>query len=254
MDISTQIYYYFYLIVWCITGVLIIVKAVKSKINNLIPFGLSLISLGLASIPELLEIDISYSAAAIFRGVGLIFLLVFIEKTFYEGKKSPFIIFTACLIVGASLMVILDLWNKTTPSTMLSYARDLSFAFTIFISFSWLTYASLTSYKGVKTLSVEPHIKKRYQILGAVAFINLIPATFLSVEIPIAQTIFSDFSTIVLLGFLISSLITIIFYYLLWFMPVSVKNYFNKGYTPKIEEEEISEEELMKRIKEEIGK
>jgi len=253
MDIGTELYYYVYLILWCVTGVFIIIKAVKSKTNNLIPFALSLISLGLASIPELLG---SYAGAAIFRGIGLIFVLLFIEKTFYEEKKSPFVIFVICLIVGASMMAIFDLWSKVTPSKLLEYIRDLSFAISLMITFAWLTYASLSAYKRVKTLEIEPHIKKRYQILGAVAFINLIPATFLSIEIPLAVTIIPDFADIVLIGFLASSLLTIVFYYLLWFMPTSVKKYFNKDYTPKVieEDEEISEEELMKSIREDIGK
>jgi hypothetical protein len=237
---------------WCVTGVFIIIKAVKSKTINLIPFGLSLISLGLASIPELFG---SYSGAAIFRGIGLILVLLFIKKTFYEEKKSPFVLFVICLIIGASFMAIFDLWSKVTPSKLLEYIRDLSFAISIMIPFCWLTIASYSSYKRVKTLEIEPHIKKRYQILGVVAFINLIPATFLSVEIPLAITVMPDFSDIVLIGFLVSSLLTIVFYYILWFMPASVKNYFNKDYTPKVIEEdvEISEEELMKSIREDIG-
>ena len=253
MDIGTELYYYVYLILWCITGVLIIVKAVKSKTKNLIPFALSLIALGLSSIPELLG---SYSGAAIFRGIGLILVLVFIKKTFYEEKKSPFALFVICLIIGASMMAIFDLWSKVTPSKLLEYIRDLSFAISLMITFAWLTYASFTSYKGVKTLDIEPHIKKRYQILGVVAFINLIPATFLSIEIPLAVTVLPDFSEIVLIGFLISSLLTIVFYIMLWFMPTSVKNYFNKGYAPKVKTEEIemSEEELMQSLKEDMGK
>ncbi len=252
MDIGTELYYYVYLILWCVTGVFIIIKAVKSKTINLIHFGLSLISLGLASIPELFG---SYSGAAIFRGIGLILVLFFIEKTFYEEKKSPFVLFVICLIIGASFMAIFDLWSKVTPSKLLEYIRDLSFAISIMIPFCWLTFASYSSYKLVKTLEIEPHIIKRYQILGVVAFINLIPATFLSVEIPLAITVMPDFSDIVLIGFLVSSLLTIVFYYILWFMPTSVKNYFNKDYTPKVIEEdvEISEEELMKSIREDIG-
>ena len=90
------------------------------------------------------------------------------------------------------------------------------------------------------------------------SLINNIPATIYVLRAPLGFVFHTDLIPIVFLGFLITSMIAVLFYYILWFMPTSVKNYFNKGYTPKkpgaAEEEELSEEDLMKSIKEEIDK
>jgi len=251
MDII-DVFYLIYLIMMCIPGILIMIKALKINLTNVVYFGLLMVFNGLASIPGIL--DLSY-LTPVFRNVGFIFLMLFTQKTFYENKKSPFPILLICIIIAAVTTIIIEVVGFTIVDPAISYIGDISLATSMFIAFSWCGYAALTSYKEVKSLSIEPHFKKRYQFLGVVAFINDIPAILFVLQAPLNVVLQTDLLPLVFLGFLITSMIAVFIYYILWFMPTSVKNYFNKGYTSKKSaEEELSEEELMKGIKEEIDK
>ena len=152
--------------------------------------------------------------------------------------------------------ITIELITLLIIDDVIMFVGDLSLASSMFIAFSWCGYASFISYREVKLLDIEPHNKKRYLILGVVAFINNIPATIYVLRAPLGFVFQTDLIPLVFLGFLITSMIAVFFYYILWFMPTSVKNYFNKGYAPKktAAEEDLSEEDLMKSIKEEIDK
>jgi len=252
MDII-DVFYLIYLIMMCTTGTLIIIKALKVKLTNVAFFGLLIVFNGLASIPGIL--NLTY-ITPIFRNIGFLFLMLFTQKTFYENKKSPFSIFLICIIIAASTTIIIEIITLFIIDDVIMFIGDISLATSMLITFTWCAYASLISYREVKLLDIEPHNKKRYQILGIVAFINNIPATIYLLRAPLGVVLHTDLIPLVFLGFLITSMIAIFFYYILWFMPTSVKNYFNKGYTSKKSgtDEELSEEDLMKNIKEEIDK
>lgn len=238
----------------CIPGTLIIIKALKINLTNVAYFGLLIVFNGLASIPGIL--GLTY-ITPIFRNIGFISLMLFTQKTFYENKKSPFPILLICIIIAASTTVTIEILSLFTTNTVIMFIGDLSLATSMLIAFSWCFYASNVSYKEIKLLDIEPHNKKRYQILGIVAFINNFPAILFVMRVPLDIILQTDLIPLVFLGFLITSMIAVFFYYILWFMPTAVKNYFNRGYTSKKTEEEegeLSEEDFMKSIKEEIDK
>ena len=109
----------------------------------------------------------------------------------------------------------------------------------ILISYIWLGYASLNTYKSLKNQSIEPWIKKRYLILG-ISSVLLSLNGVIMLFMPWTRKGFEDS-----LAFSAGSVIG-------WMMPQKLKKYFNRNFQP-IPEVDLSEKELMEKIKKELS-
>jgi hypothetical protein len=225
----------------------------KTKLFNL--FGLAMFFIGypLTFFSQFFSPNLIYPIIA---ESSLIFLLIFIEETFYKGLKSPFIF----LIIIFVILNIIDsvfrfLYGFKIPLTFF-ISSELVIPYYIFVlivssqitlTMVWFLFSTLKSYRVINKFEIEPWIKKRYLIILISCFsFNL--NGFLVLVIPIEggyDNLFITYTvatTIMLFSF--GNLIG-------WLMPQRLKNYFNRNYT-SIKEETLTENELLQKIKSEL--
>ena len=124
---------------------------------------------------------------------------------------------------------------------------DILFAMNVLFVAGWYSYASLQAYNGIKTMDLEPFQKKRYIyftvsgifiILAGIIYLFLVPTQQIPILYLIVQMLVAG-----------STLVFIILNYLVWVSPKFFRNRLNRGYISKSgKEEELSEEELMKKL------
>jgi hypothetical protein len=116
----------------------------------------------------------------------------------------------------------------------------------------WLGITAIKYYYSIKSLNIEPWIKKRYQLIGLSSIIYSF-SIFIYFLFPYSDV---DVFTLpyLIYGFIILGFT--IFYslcaFIAWIMPKHLKKYFNKDYKKPIDKE-YTEKELMEIIKEELS-
>ena len=189
-----------------------------------------------------------------FMIIGTFFFILFIEETFYKGRKSAYKTVMRIYVPGGITCGML-----TTISGLI-FGYDLSlrvfiyqiygviFGILVVLIVSWLLIAAVEAYKQIKEDSnVEPWIKMRYKITIVYAINTIIIG---------ALFVINPFDTITVIGgieltlLLINLLefIQIFGEFIAWYMPGRLKRYFNRKYVVE-ETEELSEEEIIKQLR-----
>ncbi|MFX0060430.1 MAG: hypothetical protein ACFE85_13480 [Candidatus Hodarchaeota archaeon] len=137
----------------------------------------------------------------------------------------------------------------------LIYYFYILFSITVSFLFShlWLGIVALKYYNSIKTINIEPWIKKRYQLIGVGSNIYTF-SIFFYYFIPYNVLGLYAFPNIIY-GYLIVGIT--LFYsicmFIAWVMPKRLKKYYNKNFE-KPTESEYTEEELMELINKELNK
>jgi len=246
------------------TGIILAIRRTKVKSNNLefliaFFFGAASTALFFALDSDDVLIDkvleIIFCTSAFLSGC---FLLVFTERTFFIGKKSP--IFTLFLIIYTMLIIyimqqILDPYvgqalTPFTPAWAMGLFKNFLFAITMSVPGYWFGYLALKQYRSIKKENIEPWIKKRFLIVGICAIL-FGSVGWQSYMIALSTIPAIDPTAILrLLSLLITVLIMITFSigsFIAWVMPEGMKQYFNRKYKPT-DGEELSEEAIMKQM------
>ena len=244
-----------FIILQLIVGIFLLYKMIKTKLYNLLPLILFFL------INSLLLLNLPYLFFHIIAHLPSICIIIFTKYTFYRDRKSAFKIVLGIVIVLKIADFILKLYIPFSfPMRIEIRSTEIPYYYLylsimagiILISYIWLGYASLNTYKSLKNQSIEPWIKKRYLILGISSVLLslngvimlFMPWTRKGFEDPLAFTI----------GILIFT-VTIIFSagsVIGWMMPQKLKKYFNRNFQP-IPEVDLSEKELMEKIKKELS-
>lgn len=180
-------------------------------------------------------------------GLGEVMLVMFIQKTFYQDRKSPYLIFMviALAIFGASLYMLAN------QMTFLPYYSPFNWL--------WLIWVGYQAYKKIATdQAVEDWVKARYKLIIAYSLAALVAPiytilTLLPFVIPsVVAWLFAPTSILVAqITILVFVTIGIALEYLAWVMPESYRRYLNRNYrapVPDKVEMELSEEEIMRRL------
>ena len=174
-------------------------------------------------------------------------LITFIEKTFYQEKKSPFKFFLVLTTILAIIKIVAVGIYQFGPIQDLNtlFLGRISLSIALGSTAAWLNYASYTSYIKIKSdEGVEPWIKTRYLLVFFY--------TFAQIGIAITWPFF-PYDKSINIPYIIGALSLVIFIFaqfLAWVMPKGFKNWLNRNYTPVEEESDLSEEEIMKSFKE----
>ncbi len=177
-------------------------------------------------------------------GLGEVVMVMFIQKTFYQDRKSPYLIF---MVIALVFLVA----NMTIA---------LFIAFFSPFNWLWLIWVGYQAYKKIATNPmVEDWIKARYKLVIAYSIVALAAPlytilSFMAFGIPsLAAWLFNEtngpLAGVVILVF---TTIGIALEYLAWVMPEGYRNYLNRNYQPPAQdtpELELSEEELMRKFK-----
>ncbi|NHI90875.1 MAG: hypothetical protein EAX96_00145 [Candidatus Lokiarchaeota archaeon] len=255
---TEQIFYLIIFITYSLVGILITYNATKVKKTNVYYFGFNLIVNGFIYFVVFLEFTYMQY---IVRGFSLVLGLLFTQYTFYQDKKGPFKFFLTFAIISGCIQGVLSILAFFSPFSLLIavpslYLADIFFAVTVMINAGWFTHAAFEAYKGVKSFNLEPFQKKRY-IIFAVSGLFLIFVGFLFfILMPVLINYMLNPTPVnyviqLIVQFSIAgfTIVFIILNYLVWVPPKFFRNFLNKGYQGSTEkEEELSEEELMKKL------
>lgn len=239
-----------FLIIIIIT-VILFIRMRQKKISNLkwlalyflCQFFIGFVWLG----KELAILEIAYYIIRLF---SLVSLIVFTKETFYKDKKTIFIIvilLVVSLMVGSIIFVLV----RSVQSNDMLYLLDLYFmGNATIITATWYAIASFSSFYIIKEKNIDKWIKLRYQILGIAAVIYIIQGFLITfngiIEIlsPVSYTL-EFYTNINIILFLLFSIGNFYGWIILGRKKDNSKSELSK-------EDEISEEELTKMLKEEM--
>jgi len=227
-------------------GAILINRARKTKLTNLYALAITIFCecIGYAFYTSILNnLFIFY----LFMSVMWVPLIIFINKTFYQEKKSPFkffLLLTSILAIVKIVALSLYQFSPIQDSNLLLLGR-FSLSIALGSTAVWLNYASYTSYSKIKSdEGVEPWIKARYLLV----FFYTIAQMGIAITWP-----FFPYDKSINIAYILGALSLVIFIitqFLAWVMPAGFKKWLNRNYTPSDAKEELSEEEIMKSFKE----
>ncbi|MFX0024670.1 MAG: hypothetical protein ACFE9S_20350, partial [Candidatus Hermodarchaeota archaeon] len=252
-----------WIVLQLIVAIFLLNKMIKTKTYNILPLILFFFTNSvriLFSIPSIFPtLTIIY---LILNELLAIWLVIFTKLTFFKYKKSPFKIFLIILITINSIDFIIRLiFQITIPLTFYLDDSFVIYYFVVLILFSisflsshlWLGITAIKYYNSIKSLNIEPWVKKRYQIIGLSSIIYIF-SLFIYYLFPSRLIDYFAFPYLIY-GFIILGFT--IFYslcaFIAWIMPKPLKKYFNKGFE-RPPDKEYSENELMEIIKNELSK
>lgn len=229
-----------FLIFRVITGVFLFGTWRKTKKNNLlillIFFLMNAVTLLFIIFGNITLYDVS---TILTMTVGLIF----IDRTFYQDRKSPFkLLLTLTLVLGALTIITFTMFELSIIlQQSVAFIIHNVFLGALFVIFGlWSFIAASGSLKSFSSSdAVEPWVKGRY---GLVKFysICIILVGSLTPFTPVEGTL-----NWALLVILVANILRIAGETIAWIMPKFLKKYFNRGYTTVDISEELSEEEIM---------
>lgn len=179
--------------------------------------------------------------------LGEIVMVMFIQKTFYQDRRSPYLIFMA---IAVALLAL----NMYSVSVLpLPYYSPFNWL--------WLIVVGYLAYKKIAAdPMVEDWVKARYKLVIAYSLAALAAPlytilSFVSFYVPsLAMGLFSP--TGILLAqvtILIFVTLGIVLEYLAWVMPERFRLYLNRNYQPAVQDTDLglSEEEILRRLEDE---
>ncbi|MFW9829240.1 MAG: hypothetical protein ACFFEY_16820 [Candidatus Thorarchaeota archaeon] len=234
---------------------------IKTKVYNLLPLILFFLITSLrlifyALVPSLIIITL------ILNQFPNILLVIFTKLTFFKYKKSPFKIFLITLIIVRSIDFIIRLrFQISIPMTSsldesnLIYYFYILFSITISFLFShlWLGIIAMKYYYSLKSINIEPWIKKRYQLIGLSSIIyslSILIYYFIPYNVVGLYAFPNVIYSYMILGFTIFYSICA---FIAWIMPKRLRQFFNKDFKP-LSEKEYSESELIEIINRELSR
>ncbi|MBK9923746.1 MAG: hypothetical protein IPP66_00510 [Anaerolineales bacterium] len=176
-------------------------------------------------------------------GLGEIMLVMFIHTTFYQGRKSPYLVF----MVIAFAFLLLNVFSTT-------------FAYWSPFNWIWLIVVGYRAYKQISTnLAVEDWVKIRYKLVIAYSLVTLFLPLYTVVWVsasfvPSWQTlIYSPVGGVIALMVNVSfTTLGVVLAYLAWVMPENYRRFLNRNYKPPVQdavEMQLSEEEIINKLK-----
>lgn len=180
-------------------------------------------------------------------GLGEVALVMFIHKTFYQDRKSPYLFF----MVIALAILAYDMYSLFAfpESTFLPHYNPFNWL--------WLIVVGSQAYKRIATdRAVEDWVKARYKLIIAYSLAALVaPLYSILVVIAMFSPAFAasffvpTIQLVAQVGILIFVTIGIVLEYLAWVMPERYRKWLNRNYQPPGQDQaELSEEEIMSKL------
>ncbi|MFX1311676.1 MAG: hypothetical protein ACFFHD_03550 [Promethearchaeota archaeon] len=256
---------YLFQLVWIVlqltVAIFLLFKMIKTRTYNLLPLILFFIIGSLRIFIYILPSSFLILYLFLIQ-IPNISLVVFTKLTFFKGKKSPFTILLITLIIVRTIDFIIRLnFQISIPMTYsldesnLVYYIFILFSITISFLFShmWLGIVALKYYNSLKTIIIEPWIKKRYQLIGLGSFLysfSIFVYYFIPYNVPGVFIFPNIIYSYIILAFTIYYSLCMFF---AWIMPKRLKKFFNKDFKRPIDKE-YNENELMEMINKDISK
>lgn len=169
--------------------------------------------------------------------------LIFIDRTFYQDRKSPFkLLLALTLVIGALTIISFTMFELSIffqPN--IAFLLHNIFVGADFVIFGlWSFIAASSSLKSFSSSdAVEPWVKGRYKLVKFYS-ICIILVGSLTLFTPVEGTV-----NWALLVILVANILRIAGETITWVMPNFLKKYLNRGYDSHDRSLELSEEEIM---------
>ena len=229
-----------FLLVRLITGVFVFKAWRKTKNRNLLTLLVFYLINAFSYIFLIFEILLLYDIIAIFTfTVGLIF----IDRTFYQERKSPFkLLVILNFVIGVlAVLSIINYELSIIFQPYIAFLIHVIFVGVQLVTFGlWSFIAATSSLKSFSSSdAVEPWVKGRYKLVKFYSICLILVGVFavfgpedLTVNWALVIVLFGN------VGRIAGEALT-------WIMPTFLKNYLNRNYTIPVTIEELSEEEIM---------
>lgn len=215
------------IIICLITSIILILKGIKSRSINIAYLGIGhllfSVSLILTNIGELL-----FSQVVMPYMLGFIFLFVFTQLTFHQGKNNHFKIYLFLISLISLGAIILSPITDVSNNKILLFL-DLSCEISVvFLTLRWLSVSSMEAYYSLKNQKVEPWIKGRIHIIGITS--KLFAISYFTQYLSLLDTYSTEIKIFTLLLNVIFGGLFSISSILVWTIPNWFKTYLNKKY------------------------
>ena len=234
-----------------IVGIFLLIRAIQTKLSNLVYAGSAWILMGLSNI-ALILFKLNIALASIFGLSSFILITLFTNLTFHKEKKSPLpeviLIVSVLLAIYTWYLNFLRLLNGNPVE--IYYLKTIVDFFFRLIVMNWLAWSSYRVHEEIKDHDIEPWIIVRYKLLfifSPVLSLYAFVVIFQPWNVQFGDT--SNFQSYIVFG--ITATLAILYgiaFALAWLMPKRFKNYLNKGYEP-LETKEYSQEEIIEIFK-----
>jgi len=161
-------------------------------------------------------------------------LILFIHRTFYRERRSPWAIFMAITLLGA-LAIALDFTERTILNTV---------SVLIACNMLWHTLIAVQAYRATASdRVVEDWVKARYRLMIAYCVLAVLFPVMgvIDAVVDIPRSVAQP-----LIGLI--SIAAIVLQYLVWVMPEGFRRWLNRNYQSPVQDEAeltLSEEEIM---------
>ena len=161
----------------CIIAIFLFYKYSKIRNSTILYLGIFNLNAGiifiLSSATVYTNNILLYLIYISFAFSGNVFLVLFVQNTFYKEKKSPLIIILMILILIYTMQLIIiglnpDLYERLF---FVKFIIAILYSSEYLITGIWMAKVSLSEYKKYKTMPISPWIKKRY-LLGGISAIS----------------------------------------------------------------------------------
>ena len=173
--------------------------------------------------------------------------LIFIDRTFYQDRKSPFkLLLVLTLILGAFTNMSFIMFERSIIAQReVAFFIHNIFVGALFVIFGlWSFIAAAGSLKSFSSSdAVEPWVKGRYRLVKFYSICIILVGAFTPFT-PVEGTV-----NWALLVILVANILRIAGETITWIMPKFLKKYFNRGFTSTDIIEELSEEEILEAMK-----
>jgi hypothetical protein len=246
-----------FLVCLLITGAFLLYKGIKLKLKEAIILGLAYLLLPTGFIGNMI-FGLGRIFQVLFTALCLICIGIFTYLTFHyksKSRKPKYYLFLVVLLILIRIPIIIIKELILTP--IMYYTNAILLIVILFLIFDWLAYSSYSAYKIIKDIKIESWIEFRYKLIVISSVIYpfySIWALFQPWDVQFADPS-NLFSTIT---FSLISLFSVGFgisVFIAWIMPMRLKKYINQkqGYV-KEKELDLSDEELMNLLKEQISR
>jgi len=169
--------------------------------------------------------------------------LIFIDRTFYQDRKSPFkVLLAITILIGTLTNISFIMWDLSiiVQQDIAFFIHNI-FVGALFVIFGlWSFIAASSSLKAFSSSNaVEPWVKGRYRLVKFYSICIILVGSFTPFT-PVEGTV-----NWALLIILIANILRIAGETLTWIMPKPLKKYLNRGYDSHDVSLELSEEEIM---------
>ncbi len=242
-------YYSIFVVLYIVMAISLYLSSRKENKQNLLILFSYYIITSVSLVILMTNTQITLILYTIVTLITTVVLLTFINRTFYQGRKSPFkiILISAIILRITELIISLVYAGGVTVDNeiygSLEMIRVISIGCGITLSAFWMFMSAKNSLKSLSSSkAVEPWVKGRFKLIEFYNICDILMGILIIWASPTQMGNKLSLPTLLILALNMFKISTEL---LAWVMPKRFKNYLNRGYTSTAIIEELSEEEIM---------